>query len=1574
MNSPPAPSAAAPAPSPEQINARIARLRAEHDVAEQNLLRSLLLHEIGALEELAGDASAAAREQLDAVNVEPEFHEPLERLIQLVRRSGSSKNVGKLLERLSQVSEGADERARALLDHAAHLADVDCDFEAARVALEEAAEEKPNEPAVFLALELVAAQLKDDALRLRALAARADLCTHPTWATLLLLDVAELERAQGDDEAALGRIEQALEKKSAATFRALQALEAHAQTTGRDDLTARALEAQAQLIARSMADEKLGDALGVPRYRRQNTYAADASLRAAEAHRRRGDVAQAATLLDQALGRITDEPALTHARLVIAELMGDTQKSAELALSELEQGAKGPIAASLWLRVAEAAATDGDAARAIEAVRKALAEDPGSIAARVLELDLLGNGHDPQALATAYEAAAESMSTDEARARYFLLAADAWARLGADAPGAKAALSQAGMYGASPLVLARTTRMLATLMGDVAWYEEGSRRLVAAHADPAEQVSVWFELSRLRMLRQDRDQHAALTSLSETEHGRWLGAMLRAFVAPLAGAGKPGDPEAALATLATISDAQTSRAIRVTLALRALDAKQTDAAEQLLADLHREDPSDVLTASALAALTRTAGRPKDAAGVLATCASGCEDGELSAWLELEAGILYWQAGERSVAVEAFTRAASLSPSAGGPVLGWALRAADPDNLDSRRRALEMTGEDDDGLSALERFGVEAGTGGDRLAAVELVEVLNGSVEQDFRNAALLAHALIGEQDARAQALEALIAFGGTTEAAARGAEHARALGDADADAKLRTAESWADADPALAPALEWFGAAYGAGNVEKELEARRTLADRLEGPARLGVRASAALCSYLGGNGSEPLLADEDGKEQLTVRLTNLELAPPGCDPRRRASALAGVEGAFGDESAAMARALAGWSLLASDDYDAAVRAFRSAVEAYPQELIGWEGLRVAADMMRDLPLLAEASAALGDAVHDDARGAELWEQSAFILLDELRDPARAEFALSRAVERDITRFKSFDKLFRMVREKKDGTRLLDLIGRRLEVAEDPEEIAKLYWERARVLRTAGDREGALDALENVVLLEPDHVGALALSGEIHLTSGNLPEAAEKLARLSTLSEAPAKQRLMSGVAAVDIFENKLGRLDQALLVLDGLYRSGLSTLPVRERFARAAAKAESWRQATEVLEQLMGERETSEGRVEAARLAMAIYRDRLDEPASAAAVIERLLSEAPDDGEALELVMSGVLPRDITLRLLGQGQSALVSGLMRDPMDAERVDRLARIAAKLDNAPLRQAALGSLVALGEGSPEMDRELAVLDQRVARVPQMAIDPRALPELADPEDAGPVADLMAALATTFAEALGPGLAAFGLSKKDRVDPRAGLPVRNEIAAWAGALGIGEFELYVGGQDENGFFAVATEVPALVVGRSVIAPLSAAHRQMVARELFALRRGVTILRHREVTDVAALVVASCRLAGHDVPSPAYAMLGEFQRLLGKEMPRKVKKILPELAARVAGSGQDPIAWVRAATSSLDRLAAIAAGDVSWVLSGGSAIHRGQLGASLEAQQRTARLLSFVLSPTYLVLREQLGMGVR
>jgi hypothetical protein len=1562
------------------------RLRAEHDATESTASKAILLHELGVLSETLGDEAGSARDQLGAVNADPDFREPLERLIAIIQRRQSYKNLGKLLERLVRVAETPEERARALLDQASFASDHEGDDGTARMLLESAADESPDDASLWLALELSAGKTSDAELRDRALAARARLAQDPLWRQLLLIDLGELRAAGAENVTARQALEEAVGLGAGATFEALEALAQFGRMSGAPDIEERALEALADAIALAMSDAEHGDQIGVPRYKRKPAQAAYARLVAADRKRTRWDVQGATSQLDQALELLPNEPLLTRARLHAAEASGDIATAAKLARAELARGVKGELGAALELRIAEVAAADGDAQGARSAIERALSADPASIPARALYLDILGGGGDPQALAAALESTAEHLTSETAKARYYLMSAEVFARAALDTQGAKLALSQAGLSGAPPGLVGRLARLLAALTGDTAWYEEATRRLMAQGAGEGEPLGLWLELGRARALRGDRaGALTAFQSIARLPEGAWLGSVLTSLVAPLIVASDERDEATQLADSVAQLD-QLAEVVRPehedrARALSSVAAALLRAAGDepgflaRLVTLHAAEPSDLVVLRALVKCQRGAGDLSGACTALEQSALAATDPELSAALWLEAGLLRFRSGDRTAALLSFERAEQRSEAAGELVTRLARRATAPDDLNARRQVLDNAETAERAVSVLERFGLEAGPGGNATAAVDALEtVTDGATPDEVATALTLGRALWGssprDRDRRREALKDLSKRSTAAAAACGAALFVLALGSEGALGShdlLEAASTWASADGSTAAALEWLAAATAAGDLNAEVEARRTLAGRVTGPSAAALAAGSELVGWLAGFDPDPPTNSPDP----AVRLANLELAGPGCDPRRRAAALLDVGDLLGEESVPLATAMAGMNQLAFGDVAAALDSFRRVVEVNPEDLAAWEGLRAAAEAAGDRGTLAEACAALGDAVSDSDNGGRLWAQAASILLDELNDPSRGEFALSRAVERDIKQTEAFDRLFRIVRKRKDDDRLLDLISRRLTVAEEPDEIVKLFWERARVLRGKGDREGALAALENVRMLEPDHVGALALSGEIFITLGRFEEAATHLAELAAHPAAPTQQRLMSGVAAVDLFENKLQDPSRALNVLTTLHEAKLSTLPVRERFAKVATKAGAYEHATHMLELLMHERDSRDGRIQAARLALAIHRDKLGRPAGAQAAVEKLLSEAPDDGEAIELLLSGAIPEDRTRPLLARAQMMLVQRLTDNPLDPERVIRLAKIAQHLGNMPQRQATLGALAAIGKGSSEIDRELANLDRRVSTVPKIAITEDALPNLADPDDRGAISDLMRAIATTITEALGPSLQAFGVTKKERVDPRAGLPIRNEIAAWAGALGVGEFELYVGGSDPGAVRAIALETPAIVVGSGVSAPLSPFHRQAVARELYALRRGTTVLAHREPDDVAALIVAACRIAEVELPAPAFAMLSEFQRQLGKEMRWRVKKMLPDLARAVAAESPDLLGWVRAATSSLDRMAAIAAGDVSWVLGGRA---RTPVGDGREERARSERLLAFVFAPTYLDLREQLGMGVR
>jgi hypothetical protein len=352
-------------------------------------------------------------------------------------------------------------------------------------------------------------------------------------------------------------------------------------------------------------------------------------------------------------------------------------------------------------------------------------------------------------------------------------------------------------------------------------------------------------------------------------------------------------------------------------------------------------------------------------------------------------------------------------------------------------------------------------------------------------------------------------------------------------------------------------------------------------------------------------------------------------------------------------------------------------------------------------------------------------------------------------------------------------------------------------------------------------------------------------------------------------------------------------------------------------------------------------------------------------------DGEALDMLHQTDHPKDVRDRLLVSARAALTESLQKRPSDVPSVRRLVKVARALPDDALQHAALGALLALGAGDSQAEQTFAALANRKSRAPQNAITDAMLRSILAPGDEGPVADLFVVLGPTLAEALGPSLQACGVGRRDKVDPRSGLALRNEVAAWAGAFGVREFDLYVGGKDPQGVQGIPGETPALVVGAGINAPLAAPARARIARELLAIVRGTTVTRSRDELTIAAIVVAASRQAEVAVDSPPYAVLAEVERLVGKAMSRKTRKAIGELCRAIASSRADARAWSKRALASHDRVAAVASGDASVVLADVAGVPLEKLGPAVKGNPRAEELLRFVLSPQYLDIRRSLGL---
>ena len=1562
-------------------------LEAEIEATHSPGTRALILYEAGLLHEQLGNATDAARLHLQAVNSDPQLAEPAERLLALFEQRHSLKNLGRVVERLGELATTVEARERAYLERAAFALIEQRDANTARQVLLDAVEAVPSSTIAWNLLNLVAEQTRDLELLQRTLKSRANLSDNAAWSGLLLLELAEVQDDLGQFEAALASLDRVIEGSGPITFLALDRLESLAFSHHQYEVLSRALVSQASMLERTTHDASIGDSLGVPRWRRSDLHVADTFLRAALARHTAGSSGEAATLLERALSLVPNDPILQHSALLCAEERHDIDLSVSLAKS-IASRSSGDAAGAAWLRVAFAELARSDHHAALQAISNGLTTAPRSIALWSLELHLLATSNDAAAFGAAIESCAEVLTHDNAKARYYVAAAEVWARRSKNSTSARAALAQAALFGAQPRTVNRVARLLATQLGDAAWYDESTRRLATSTSNIEEQCELWLELVRVRLAKDQPERlSSAIAGLATTDPGKWLAATIGAYGLPdsPSATNRPVDAgttslipdpanvaigsEKPLLRLATLAPNTTfKRAYSLCHVVRELREENRESAILELARLSEQDPSDGLVILALSELQVAKGDRQAAASTLCSGANAIPSDNLAGMMALTAAFLAAESSDTSQCLVAVDCARSRVPAVAAVVESWLLRRLLPNDARVRRQLTDVVleGGARDRV-ALERFALELLTQNLAAAGVALESVTPN--DSALGIAVALARVLL-DSATNLEAIDAVVSLLASFEpvAAALRSRLTLTTYQVYSSEHLQAAKHWASVDATTAAALDYLVATRASGALDAELDAWNALSQRTAEPLRAQIELAQARCRLFSTRTFPPLLSSRT----VEHRLLNLEASRPGCDPRRRRYSLQGVLPLLDGADKTVGQLLIAYNSLAAGLPEEAFAQFKELVTEYPNNLGAWEGLRLAAQLCHNPKEVAQACEALGNGLQDPGIAAEFFEEAATIWLDELADEPRGEHALSLSVARDIQRFSAFDRLFRRVRDKNDGPRLLDLIEARLNVSDDVDELVKLHWERARVLRGLGDREAALLALENVNLLEPDHVGALALAAEISIATNRFSDAAKYLDRLARLESAPKNQRVMSGLAAADLFDSKLNLPELAVSVLLVLDNANLSTLAVRERIARSAARSENWDLAGEFLTGLADTRESSVGRVEAARLVLSIYRDKIASPASALPAVQRLFTELPYDGEAIDYLLEQPFSPDENCDLCSRARDALRERIFDEPFDSESIDRLAQVAAILDDAPLRQVALSALVMLEAGTPEIEEELTRLQSRIARVPTIAIDEACYSELAADGDEGPISDLFRQLAPCFSEALGPGLTVLGVTKKQRIDPRSGLPVRNEIAAWAGALGLGEFDLYIGGIEPDNVVGIPTETPALVIGTSVRSPLHPQHRQLVARELCAIRRGTSVLRHRSPADIAALVVATCRLADVNISAPAYALVDEFSRLLSSVLPRRVRKSLPTICAALAKSTVDPLDWYVAATGSLDRMAALAAGDVSLVV-GQAAIH-GITEAMSSLRERQERLLRYVFSLNYLSLRERLGVRVR
>ncbi len=1560
----PPPTPAEAAPRQALLEDNLVWLREELEGARPDRVAAVR-HEVGVVEQLAGRDSVAVREHLAAANALPRFKEPVEQLIVLIERHRSFKNLPTLLDHSCKTADGPEELARSLILRGWAALVHERDDVKASAALEGALTARSEDPIASFSLEWASRRLGNReaytrALELRVAAARG------AWAGILKLDLAEALAANQEYERAHRLLIEIAAAHPELCFRALELSALVGRRATQPEWILASLQVRTDLILAAL-DNDLDATAKVPPSARQRSRALHHLLETARLEQSRGRDAAAFAALTRASDLDPDSPIVTHGLLRQAFAL-EQHTALEQHAPRVMSALPPHEAAALWTQLGQSRLARNEPLCALEALDRALELEPTQAVPRSLAFDLLRGTRNDRGYASALEQLALVLDDPKARQRHWLLAAHVWASAALDNAAAQRALTEAEAAGAAPLTCIRVSRGLAHATGDQAWFARATQASLELE-QAADRAGAALQLWRLAVLGSDTGEADKLLGLLEAvPEGRFAARLIRAYVAP---DNALGSAEALHALALHEPDAGRRGLLEWSSALRLRRADSELPAIERLRSVHSEQPANLVVAGTLAGLLERTGAPNEVAAVLRASAAARSELAFAASLYVDAGLRSWHAGDAEAALGDFTAAERRSSGSASAFVAWLNRNDDAGKTVSSDDARSRAGAERL-MRAVERVAPVPAPGAQQLAELNAVARTAGDDTGDgLLGAARLLLLIYGRASGTRTDPGALERFALLNADCAELADTWRYL-DAISQSEVlpksleENARRWAMSSKQLAAALEWLGAAQRVGYREREIDAWHWLASLTPDSVAEAARANAALVAHLCQIERAPIVAGDSPE----VRLTNMETAIPGCDPRRRIQALDALGELYGAEASTMTSLLRGYNLLALGDAPAAAAAFRQYVDVYPDEPAGWEGLLATARQGDDPALLAEAAAALGNTSLEPTHAARLFEEAADVFSERLHDDTAATIALSRAVELDIRRESSVERLLALLRDAGDAQRLIDLAQRRLEVSENRDERLALEWERARAARQIGDTATCMHALVRVLELEPEHARALALSGELHLTHQRYAEAADVLGRLAMLETAAPSDRLTSGLCAVDLFENQLDDTRRAVDVLSSLHRAGLTTLPVRERLARAAAKSAAWDEAVVVLEQLMFERDTDEHRAEAARLALVIHRDRRQQPHAAGNAATVLLNLIPDDAETLDLALSGGLESGLALKLLGLGRNAIIDRLAQNPLQPDLIARLARIAGQTRDLRLAQVSSGALALfIPAGSARAD--LALLEQRISLLPQVALATPDLQLLTDPQDDGHLVDLLAQVSPYLNRSLGPTLESFQLGRRERIAPSAGHPSSAEVAAWVLAFGLGEFELYASPMATDRITVIADQPLAIVVGSHAIGPLGPLQRQELVRALYAIRRGAAVLTQLGEVDVAALAAAACALGGATLDAPHSGRRADFARQLERLLPRKARRALPAPALALQARGQSLSAAARAALASMDRAAALAAGDVSVVLSGEPGARTPGSGPSSE---RARRLLGFVLSPAFESLRDRCGVTVR
>ncbi len=706
-------------------------------------------------------------------------------------------------------------------------------------------------------------------------------------------------------------------------------------------------------------------------------------------------------------------------------------------------------------------------------------------------------------------------------------------------------------------------------------------------------------------------------------------------------------------------------------------------------------------------------------------------------------------------------------------------------------------------------------------------------------------------------------------------------------------------------------------------------------------------------------------------------------------------EGTTGDDDCATARLLAGFQSLACGQTEKALTIFESLLEVIPQDPTLYHGLRAAAARLSRADLEALASVELARRSDDNKKAAALWERAGVLYDDELGDPERAEAAFSSAMRRLPGSPLSFARLYRSAHRAGDRSRLIELIDARLHTANEPQQRIELLWQKARYGRALGQRATSLQALEELLQLDKTHLPALALSAELYLVDRHLEPAADSLRAVALHPESPQEQREQAGLYAADLLEN-LDRPRDAVALLNQLGRLGVPQAVTLSRRARASALAGDWDVALSAFRALAEEEDDIGQRLEAAKMMLAIVRDHIGDSDALKDAARLVLRDAPTDADAVDVIIAENVNPEERSRLLEPALLECNQALRQSPLDSFQIRRFHLLTENTGHPELERIALGMTALTASLEEPEHARLKELHEACKKNPTAPLSSADLEAIAAPGQLGIFAQLATKATPFIARAALPSLAALGVTENMRIPPHRSGPHHEETRAWTEALGITQYDLFIGGTHPETIAALfsspnensgraseetdpralhqngprSTDLrPAILFGAGIPFPLPPPSRARLAYLLFSGVLDVSPLLSMPFSEAQAWLSAVAYLTTLEIANEEPDPIEERTRVLAGLIDRQQSEELARLTSDIERAGNHPSDLARAALTGAAKIAVLAHGEPSILR---------QL-PELLPQDETLRerlladIIRFCISDSFLHLRRKLGLDL-